>query len=176
MGRMARRQARKPLADTLAEIRRDKANGKSRPKKVTRFGKVGGSEFTKNQKGHQIEKPSIHGLNWLRMFAEALKLTKTVWDCRVSTERWEQDGCVTLHLQEALHADQGQSAVTVGARGLVMTAGQDPIDGDRWKYWRVPIGLINNHDARALLKLITTPKDVDLVLASNRLVRAIHGH
>jgi len=175
MGRAARQAQRKPLRETLAEIRREKASGKKRPRKLTRFGKVGESEYTKNDKGHRIERPTIHGLNWLRLFGEALKLHQAVWDCRVSTERWEKDACVSLHLQRVVHDDSAPTKVTVGSK-LVIQAGNPPIGGGVWEHWRIPIGLLNSHDTRTLLRLVMSPKAADLVMADNRLVRAIHGH
>lgn len=175
MGRAERRLQRKPLCETLAEIRRERAAGVKRPRKLTRFGKVGESEFITNAKGHRVERPTIYGLNWLRLFGEALKLYEVVWDVRVSTERWEQDGCVSLHLQRVVHDESAPTAVTVGAKGLVIETGAVPVGGGAWEVWRVPIGLVNNHDTAALVKLIATPKAADIIMADNRLIRAIHG-
>lgn len=166
-----------PLSERLASIRRDKAAGKKRERKLTSFGKVGESEYQTLADGRRIELPSIYGLNWLRLTAEALRLQGICYAARVSTEHFERDGSVSLWLQRVVHKEQSAPTVSLvgGARSLRSETQKLVLGGGLWDRWRVPIGLVNNHDTRSLIKLLLAPKDHDLVFSRNQLIQAMHG-
>lgn len=158
------------LKEQLAKHRADKAAGRYK-RKLTSFGKVGLTEYTADR----TERPTIYGLNWLRLFGEALVNQRVAWAAKVSTEKWETTGKVRLHLQRIIHSDEQATQIRAGA--ALVTAGtcKIPVAGGVWESWLVPIGAVNAHDTRYVLRLIMSPKDADLVMAGNLQIMAMHG-
>lgn len=139
--------------------------------------RVGASEFSKCGPGGQVrEHPTVLGMRWLSMFAEALKIHGVVWAWRVSAESWENDGCVSLYLQRVVHQELPAFAVSVGPMGA---RSQDTekvaLGGGAWEKTRVPIGMINNHDIKAVLKKVVEPKRVPIIMAGSHILKAMEG-
>jgi hypothetical protein len=162
---------RQSLKEKLAQHRKDKAAGKY-TRKLSSFGKVGETDYTE---GGRIERPTIYGLKWLRFFGEALVNQGAAYAAKVSTERWEFTGKVRLHLQRVVH-EEGQAPTITAGFGLVTPGAlQIPLCGGVWEIWELPIGAVNAHDTRYVLRLIMSPKDADIVLAKNIQIKAMHG-
>lgn len=159
------------LKEQLAQHRRDKAAGKHE-RKLTTFGKVGLTEYT--EVGH-VERPTIYGLNWLRLFGEALVNQGVAWAAKVSVDKWERTGKVRLHLQRVVHSEQQATQIRAGVALVTPGTYRHPLGGGVWESWEIPIGAVNVHDTRYVLRTIMSPKDADLVMAANLQVLAMHG-
>lgn len=143
------------LKERLAHHRAEKAAGRYQ-RRVTSFGRVGITEYATGG----IERPTIYGLNWLRLFGEALVNQGVAFAAKVSTERWEHTGKVRLHLQRVVTEQVGPG--TLRSPGV-------------WENWEVPIGAVNVHDTRYVLRTIMSPKGADVVMAQNLQILAMHG-
>jgi hypothetical protein len=163
--------SKRSLKEQLAEHRALKAAGKY-TRKLTSFGKVGLTEYTE---GARIERPTIYGLKWLRLFGEALVNQGVAWAAKVSTEQWERTGKVRLHLQRVVHSEEQASSIRAGAALVTAGSVKVPLAGGVWESWLVPVGAMNAHDTRYVLRLIMSPKDADVVLAGNLQIKAMHG-
>lgn len=177
----ARKAKRESLRSTLDGIHRQRErSGHKAPRKQTfshaaEHGKVVRSKCGPG--GELREHPNIDGLHWLKLFAEALRMHGMCAENRVDATDWEKTGCVTLHLERVQLAAAGQNATRLingKMQRRALPAGT-PMASGIWESWQVPTGLINNHDMRAMLRLLLDPKATDLVLASNRHLQAIHG-
>jgi hypothetical protein len=161
------------LQRKLARIRAERASkGLTGTRKQTHFGKVGETQLT--ERG--IERPNVDAIShWLPFVGEALRRFGVCWAWRVSAEHFEDDGCVSLYLQRVVHVEEQAGAIMAGAAMVTPGTRQVPVGGGVWQRYRVPTGLINNHDTRALLRLVLAPKDVDLVIAGSQHLRAMNG-
>ncbi len=122
------------------------------------------------------EHPTLYGLRWLKFFAEALKIHGVVWDWKVSAEHWESDGCVSLYLQRVVHREIPAIAVSVGPAGARSAETQQvPTGGGAWEKTRVPVGMVNNHDIRAVLAKVQEPKKVPIIMAGAHILKALEG-
>lgn len=158
------------LKEQLAQHRRDKAAGKHE-RKLTSFGSVGLTEYADGG----VERPTVYGLNWLRLFGEALVNQGVAWAAKVSTEQWEQTGKVRLHLQRVVHSEEPASQIRAGLALVSPGTCKIPMGGGVWESWLIPIGAVNAHDTRYVLRSIMSPKDADLVMAANLQILAMHG-
>lgn len=160
---------RRPLKEQLAEHRQARRNG-THERKLTSFGKVGLTEYADG-----TERPTIYGLNWLRLFGEALVNQGVAWAAKVSTEKWEQTGKVRLHLQRVIYSEEQAQQIHAGAALVTTGSWKRPLGGGVWESWLIPIGAVNVHDSRYVLRVIMSPKEAAIVMADNLQVRAMHG-
>lgn len=162
------------LRRTLERIRQQRAEKGLTiyDREKSTFGKVGVSEFTEQG----IERPTVLGMRWLSFVGECLRQFGVCWAWRVSAERFEKDGHVSLYLQRVRHTEEQVGTIVAGAALVTPGTRKVPIGGAEWERYRVPVGLVNNHDTKSLIKLVLAPKEADVVLADSHLLRAIHGH
>jgi hypothetical protein len=179
--RRARRAPRESLRQTLDAIHRKREVDGRAPRKLTfshasEHGKVVRSKCGPN--GEMREHPNIDGLQWLKLFAEALRMHGMCAENRVDVTDWEKTGCVTLHLERVQLAEAGQSAIRLinGKLQRQRLKAGTPMSSRIWESWQVPTGMLNNHDVRAMLRLLMEPRGADLVLGSNPHLQAINGH
>lgn len=178
MGAFRRRSERKSLRETLDAIHYDRRLNGRKPLRRTHHGKEGESVRSKcGPNGEMREHPSILGIRWLQLFAEALRMQGVCHDWRVSAENWEKDGCLELQLQRIVLAEGGEMATAL-VKGIplrgVMERGQALGNGP-WERWRLPVEMVNNHDTRAALRAILSQQGAQLILEANHVLRAIHG-
>jgi hypothetical protein len=156
------------LRDTLAEIRRGRGGKPGKPKAAPK------PDYSSLHTEHG-EHPQVYALTqWLPLLATALCHIGVAADFRVGCGKWEQDGCVELKLQRWIK--QTVSVPIVAGAGMVTTGQrQVPLRPGAWEVFKIPVGALNNHDIKWVLRSILGSSKADIVLADATLVRAIHG-
>lgn len=126
---------RQKLRQRRAELRA----GKRRPKKRQVFRDFGGRSEKCQVTGAELV--TKEGLVWLHRLGQALIVAGVAYDSQV--DRGSSPGHVAFALQRIIPG-------AIPRPGL-------------WEHWQIPVGAVNGHDTRWVMRLVLQKKEADIV-------------